>query len=223
MTGRTFSSSAWRTISFQLGELLDDRDDLLADLAGEHGHLDELVVLEAVADDRRVQAVGQGQHGQQFGLGAGLQAEVERLAEVEDLLDDVPLLVDLDRVDAAVVALVVVLARWPVWKASWISPTRWRRMSVKRSRIGSWMPRAWSWSTSSFRSMDWSGRLFGLDGDVAGLVDAEVALAPVADAVGLDGVLHSPLVQQVLLLYHFGHQRCLPAGARGSQPVGFTT
>ena len=38
----------------QLGELLDDRDDVLADLAGQHRHLDELVVLEAVADDRRV-------------------------------------------------------------------------------------------------------------------------------------------------------------------------
>ena len=74
------------------------------------GHLDELVVLEAVADDRRLDAVGQGQDGEQFRLGAGFQAEVERLAEVEDLLDDVPLLVHLDRVDAAVVALVVVLA-----------------------------------------------------------------------------------------------------------------
>ncbi len=55
-------------------------------------------------------AVGQGQHGQQFRLGAGLQAEVKRLAEVENLLDDVPLLIDLDRIDAAVLALVVVFA-----------------------------------------------------------------------------------------------------------------
>ena len=57
-----------------------------------------------------VSSVGQGQHGQQLGLGAGLEPEVERLAEVEDLLDDVPLLVHLDRIDAAVAALVLVLA-----------------------------------------------------------------------------------------------------------------
>ena len=82
---------------------------LLADLAGQDGHLDEFVVLEAVADDRRVRSVGEGQHGEQFGLGAGLQAEVERLAEIEDLLDDVPLLVHLDRIDAAVFALVLEL------------------------------------------------------------------------------------------------------------------
>ena len=43
------------------------------------------------------------------GLLPGLQAEIERLAEVEDLLDDVPLLIDLDRVDAAVLAAVAVL------------------------------------------------------------------------------------------------------------------
>ena len=94
----------------ELGELLDDRDHLLADLAGEHGHLDELIVLEAVADDGRIGRFGQGEHGQQLGLRAGLDAEMVRLAEVEDLLDDMPLLVDLDRVDAAIISLVVVLA-----------------------------------------------------------------------------------------------------------------
>src|SRR5207248_776934 len=36
---------------FKLGELFDDGNDLLADLAGKHSHLDELVILEAIADD----------------------------------------------------------------------------------------------------------------------------------------------------------------------------
>src|SRR5262249_8822842 len=106
----------------QLGELLDDGDDLFADLAGQHGHLDELVVLEAVADDRRAvllaalagatsraAAVGQGQHREQLGLAAGLDPEVVGLAEGEDLLDDLALLVDLDGVDADVTAPVLVL------------------------------------------------------------------------------------------------------------------
>ena len=57
----------------------------------------------------RVGAVGHGQHGQEFRLGARFEAEAERLAEVEDLLHDVALLVDLDGVDAAVFALVAVL------------------------------------------------------------------------------------------------------------------
>ena len=93
----------------QLGEFLDDRDDVAADLLGEHRRLDELGVLEAVADDRRV-VVGDGHDGEQFRLRAGFEAEAVRPAEVEDLLDHVPLLVDLDRIDAAVAALVLVLA-----------------------------------------------------------------------------------------------------------------
>ena len=46
---------------------------------------------------------------QQFRLAAGFEAEAVGLADVVDLLDDVALLVDLDRVDAAVLALVVVV------------------------------------------------------------------------------------------------------------------
>ena len=110
ITGRTFSSSAWRTIASSSVNFSTTGMICLPILRASIGHLDELVVLEAVADDRRVHAVGQGQHRQQLGLGAGLEAEVERLAEVENLLDDVPLLIDLDRIDAAVIALVVVLA-----------------------------------------------------------------------------------------------------------------
>ena len=92
---------------FQFGEALDDRDDVLAQLAGENHHLDKFVVLEAVADDRRVVAVGDGEDGKEFRLRARLQAKVERLAKIEDFLDDVPLLVHLDRIDAAIIALIL--------------------------------------------------------------------------------------------------------------------
>ena len=43
------------------------------------------------------------------GLRAGFEAEAVGPAEVEHLLDDLPLLVDLDRIDAEVAALVLVL------------------------------------------------------------------------------------------------------------------
>ena len=81
---------------------------LPADFLRQHRHLDELGVLEAVADDRRV-VVGQRRDGEQLGLRAGLEAEVILAAEVEHLLDDLALLVDLDRIDADVAAGVLVL------------------------------------------------------------------------------------------------------------------
>ena len=92
----------------QLGVFFDHRDDAAADLLRQHRHLDELGVLEAVADDRRV-VVGQGGDDQQLRLRSGLQPETVLPAEFQHFFDDLPLLVDLDRVDADVAAGVVVL------------------------------------------------------------------------------------------------------------------
>jgi hypothetical protein len=92
----------------QFGVFFHYRDNLAAQFLGEHGHLDVFIVLEAVADDRGV-VVGQRHHGHQFRFGTGFQAEAERLAEFEHLFHHLALLVDLDGVDAAVTALVLVL------------------------------------------------------------------------------------------------------------------
>jgi hypothetical protein len=92
----------------ELGVLLNHRDDVAADLLGQHDHLDVFVVLEAVADNRGL-VVGDSQHRQQFGFRAGFQAELIRPAVLEDLFHYLALLVDLNRVDATVVVLVVVL------------------------------------------------------------------------------------------------------------------
>ena len=92
----------------QFGVFFHHRDNLAAQFLGEHGHLDIFIVLETVADDRRV-VVGQRHHGHQFRFGAGFQPEAERLAEFEHLFHHLALLVDLDRVNTAIAALVLVL------------------------------------------------------------------------------------------------------------------
>ena len=92
----------------ELGVLLDDRDDGAADLLRQHRHLDELGVLEAVADDRGV-VVGLGGDREELRLRSRLEPEPVLAAEIQHLLDDLPLLVHLDRVDADVAAFVVVL------------------------------------------------------------------------------------------------------------------
>ncbi len=94
----------------ELVELLDHRNDRPAELAGEDHALDVVVVLEAVADDQpRARIVGHRQHRQQLRLGAHLEAEAVVAAVSIDLLDHRALLVDLDRVDRQIPALVVVL------------------------------------------------------------------------------------------------------------------
>ena len=177
----------------QLGELLDDRDDLLADLAGEHRHLDELVVLEAVADDRRVRRFGQGEHGQQLGLGAGLEPEMVRLAEVEDLLDDVPLLVHLDRVDAAITALVVVLADGRAEGVVDLADAM--AEDVREAEQDRQLDAARLELIDQLLEVDrLVGILVGMDGDVPLGIDPEIILAPVANAVRLQGIIDLPRI-----------------------------
>ena len=84
----------------QLRELLDDDQHRAAELRRHQRGLDVLLVLVAVADDQRLFVVQHGHHGQQLRLGAGLQPVVVGTPELDDLLDDVAVLVDLDRVDA---------------------------------------------------------------------------------------------------------------------------
>ena len=109
MTGRRSSSRGGGQDGVQLAQAVHGDDHPPAELLGEEGGLDERLVLVAVAEDQGLGVVLQGERHQQLGLGAGLDAQVEGPAVLDQLLDHVALLVDLDRVDAAVGALVVVL------------------------------------------------------------------------------------------------------------------
>src|SRR5262249_23373169 len=202
---------------FQLGELLNNRDDLLADLAGEHGHAQEFVVLEAVADDGRVAAIGQGQDGQQLGLAAGFQAEVVGLAEVENFLDDLALLIDLDGIDAAIAALVLELLdglfEGIVQFADAVA------QNVGEAEQDRQLDAAGLELIDQLLKVDGLvGALVGLNDHVAGLVDGEVTFTPVADAVGFGGILNLPFFQQ-FRLGAFRHRRSPPW--RGGEVVGW--
>ena len=64
-------------------------------------------VLVAVANDQAAHLVLQRQSGEQFRLAADFQAEVERLARVENFLHHFAQLVHLDRKHAAIFALII--------------------------------------------------------------------------------------------------------------------
>jgi hypothetical protein len=119
----------------QLGVLLDHRNDAPAHLLSQHRHLDELGVLEAVADDRRL-VRRHRDHRQQLRLGPGLEAEVVGRPK--------------SRTSSTTWRCWFTLMGYTqkyfpsyefcvmaCWKAPWISPRRWRRMSRNRIRIGS--------------------------------------------------------------------------------------
>jgi hypothetical protein len=85
----------------ELGEAVDHEDRGAAEALRHERGLDVAAVLVAVADEQRARRVEQRERDDQLGLAADLEADPVRRAEADDLLHDVALLVDLDRVDAA--------------------------------------------------------------------------------------------------------------------------
>ena len=92
-----------------LGELLDDDDDLFAQFATEQGQADVVVVLVAVTNDEALGALVHGESDHELGLRAGFETVVEVLAGGDDLVDDLAELVDLNGEDSAVAAFVGLL------------------------------------------------------------------------------------------------------------------
>ena len=90
-----------------LALLLDDDEDLVSELLAHEGEAHELLVLVAVADDQVVGGIGEREHGLQLGLAAALDPDAVLRTELHDLFDDVALLIDLDRVDERVGAVVL--------------------------------------------------------------------------------------------------------------------
>ena len=90
-------------------ELLQHDHHRVAQLLADQGEAHELLVLVAVADDQVAGALVEAQHRHQLGLGAALEPDAVRRAELDDLLHHVALLIDLDRIDRGVGALVAEL------------------------------------------------------------------------------------------------------------------
>ena len=157
---------------------------------GQHRHLDELGVLEAVADDRRL-VRGHRHDREQLRLGPGLEAEVVRPAEIEHFLDDLPLLVDLDGIDAEVLALVRVLRDRRLEGAVNVGeplpqdvaePDENRQADAAELQV-----------IDELLQVDRAlGVVRRVDADVAVRTDGEVALAPAVDLVELARVRDGP-------------------------------
>src|SRR5689334_17430529 len=81
----------------------------MAQLLSHQRETHELLVLVSVAADEMIGVLGKAQHCLELGLAAALEPDARRFPELDNFLDDVPLLIDLDRVHGGVCAGVAVL------------------------------------------------------------------------------------------------------------------
>ncbi len=195
MAGRTPTRLAVLQDEVQLGILFHHWDDLAAHFLGQHGHLDVLIVFEAVADDGGV-VIRQRHHRHQLGLGAGFQAEMERLAEFQNLFHHLPLLVDLDGVHATVAALILVLGDGGVECAVQLAQPVFQDIG-EADEDGEADP-AQHQRIDQFLEVDRPGGvLFRVNPDVPAVAYREVALAPARDIIEVAGHLRCPPLRRL--------------------------
>ncbi len=180
----------------ELARLLDDEDDVPAELGGEERRLDVLLVLVAVADDQGLFIIEHRHDREELGLGPGLETVVVLAARLDDLLDDGPVLVDLDRVDALVGALVAVVRDRAAEALVQELDARAEDV-VEAEEEGRGDPAAHE-LVHELLEVDLALALAGRrDRHVPALVDREVRETPVADAVELGRVGGRPPLQDI--------------------------
>ena len=138
------------------------------------------VVLSAIATTAR-----------SSGFEPGFEAEVVRLPEVVDFFDDLPLLVDLDRVHAAVATLVLMLGDGVLKRGVDVAEAMFQDVSESDEHRKA--DAAELEAIDELLQVDGSGRILGrVDLHVTVVVDREVAVAPASHFIELAGVVHAP-------------------------------
>src|SRR5262249_7349069 len=93
----------------ELAVTVDDDDRVTPELLRQERGLHVFDVFVAVQDEERFRVVEQRQSSQELRLRAGFEAEIVRTPEAPQFLDDLVLLVHLDRIHAAITAMVAVV------------------------------------------------------------------------------------------------------------------
>ena len=176
----------------------EDEDDVEAELFGLKGEVDEFCVFVAVADEEGLAVVHEGEGGEEFGFGADFEAVVVLAAVFGDFFDDLLLLIDLDGVDAAVAALVALVADFLA--EGFVEFLDACVEEVREAEEG------WEVEVGVFgilreepfddlHEADFSevAVVLEADGGFAVFIDAEEAVAPCVEAVEFFGILDGPL------------------------------
>lgn len=185
------------------GLFLDDDEDVVTELLAHQRQTDEFAVLVAVADDgaalRR-----QGQDRQQLRLGTGFQADGDVLGG-DDVLDHRFLLVDLDRIERGVLALVFQARDVAVEGAGELAHTVLQ--DIGEAHQQGQRQAALAQLVDLLEQVD--GRAVGTvrtDFDATGFIDREIPGPPMANPVNTAAVRNCPLAAIVFACASYGHR-----------------
>ena len=175
----------------ELAHLLQHDEHLVPEPLAHQRQPHELLVLVAVADDEVVGLLGEAQHRLELRLAAALEAHAEGAAEADDLLDDVALLIDLDRVHRGVGTPIAALVDGALELGGQRGDPRVQDVGEpeQERQADALCVQIERQPVEVDRAI---AALIGMDADVALGIDAEIAEAPAAHVVELLGVLDGP-------------------------------
>ena len=181
---------------FQFRQPFDHDEYFFAQLLTHQRQPDERFVLVAVADQQGFRIVHDGEDGMQFRFGTGFQSDVVGAAEFYDFFDDLPLLVDLDRVHAMIGSVVVVFPGGLLEGLGQSGDAGFedvRKADQDRQRITLRLDII----HQTFQVDGMPAGFVGADDHMAFRVDAEISRSPALDVVQFQGFFDGPFLHQI--------------------------
>ena len=179
-----------------------DHDALDAEFGCIKREVDEFFILVAVADETSLM-VGHGSDGgDEFGFAAGFETVVEFASEAGDFLHHLLLLIDLDRINAAVLALESGL--FDGFGTSRMQKPDLGVQNISQTEQNGHIHAAFLDPVHDLHQADRRPILAERgDGQFAFSVDVEIIRTPVADAVKVGGIPRSPMFKCFFSNIHF--------------------
>ncbi len=177
----------------QFVQFLDDHKDFFPQFLAHQGEPDEGLILVPVADEEGVGVVHNRQDGVQLRLGTGFQTDVVGTAELDYFLHHLALLVDLDGIDAEVVALVSVFLHGVVEGVGQVGDAGTQDIG-KADQKGHGIALRLNVFDEKLE-VDVVGAVgVGLDNEVSPVVDVEITRTPTVNVVMFLGFFNRPLL-----------------------------
>ena len=178
-----------------------DEDALDAQLGGIKREIDEFLILVTVADETGFMVGHGADGGNEFGFAAGFETMMEFASETGDLLHDLLLLIDLDRINTAVLSLKTGL--FDRFRKGRMQQTDLSVEDIAQTEQHRHVHAAFLDALDDLHQTDCGSVLAESgNGQLAFGIDIEITCAPVADAVKIRGIPRSPVFKCLFANIH---------------------
>ena len=178
-----------------------DQNAFDPELRGVEPQVNELFILVTVADETRVRIRHISDCGDEFGFASRLESVMEFASEAGNFLDHLLLLIDLDRVDPAVLSGIIRLL--DRFTETGVQKPYLRIQNISEAEKNRHIHAAFLNAVHNFHETDRrSLRTESRHNEFSLVIDVKVSGAPVLDSVKIRGIAGCPMFESVFMNVH---------------------